>query len=93
MQRILEGFVITSRKAAEGNKSGDFELLILRDVNDKWSRSVVERIVGDGAVVDFSKKVMVRVDDQEYIKNGERKSFVKLTAFIPSLVQSERKTA
>ena len=93
MQRILEGFVISSRKAEAGNKSGDFEILILRDTNDKWSRSVVERIVGDGAVVDFSKKVLVRVDDQEYMKNGERRSFVKLTAFVPSLVQSERKIA
>lgn len=93
MQRILEGLVITSRKAEAGNKSGDFELLVLRDLNDKWSRSTVERIVGDGAVVDFNKKVMVRVDDQEYIKNGERKSFVKLSAFVPSLVEAVRKTA
>lgn len=93
MQRILEGFIITSRKADAGNKSGDFEILILRDISDKWSRSSVERIVGDGAVVDFSKKVMVKVDDQEYIKNGERKSFVKLSAFIPSLVEAVRKTA
>ena len=83
MQRILEGFVISSRKADVGNKSGDFELLILRDVTDKWSRSVVERIVGDGAVVDFIKKVMVRVDDQEYMRDGQRKSFVKLSAFVP----------
>ena len=93
MQRILEGFVITSRKAEAGNKSGDFELLVLRDLSDKWSRSVVERIVGDGSVVDFNKKVLVRVDDQEYTKDGQKRSFVKLSAFVPSLVQSERKTA
>ena len=93
MLRILEGYVISSRKAEAGNKSGDFELLILRDVNDKWSRSVVERIVGDGAVVDYSKKVMVRVDDQEYMKDGQRRSFVKLSGFVPSLVDVSRKTA
>ena len=93
MLRILEGFVISSRKAEAGNKSGDFELLILRDINDKWSRSVVERIVGDGAVVDFNKKLMVRVDDQEYMKDGQRRSFVKLSAFVPSLVEAVRKTA
>jgi hypothetical protein len=93
MQRILEGFIITSRKAEAGNKSGDFELLVLRDLSDKWSRSMVERIVGDGAVVDFNKKVMVRVDDQEYTKDGQKRSFVKLTAFVPTLVEAVRKTA
>ena len=93
MLRILESYVLSSRKAEAGNKSGDFELLILRDVNDKWSRSVVERIVGDGAVVDYSKKVMVRVDDQEYMKDGQRRSFVKLSGFVPSLVDVSRKTA
>lgn len=93
MLRILEGFVISSRKAEAGNKSGDFELLILRDTNDKWSRSVVERIVGDGAIVDFNKKIMVRVDDQEYMKDGQRRSFVKLSGFVPSLAEAVRKTA
>ncbi|MBT9175103.1 MAG: hypothetical protein DDT22_00777 [candidate division WS2 bacterium] len=84
MQRILEGYVISSRKADAGKQSGDFELLMLRDTNDRWSRSTVERIVGDGAIVDFNKKIMVRVDDQEYFKNGVRKSFVKLVSFVPS---------
>lgn len=94
MQRIIEGYIITSRKAEAGNKSGDFEILMLRDTNDRWSRSSVERVVGDGAVIDFNKKVMVKIDDQEYTKDGQKRSFVKLVAFVPSLVQvAERKTA